>query len=57
MAGTCLACHGVNGNSTNPEWPTLAGQNAAYIERQLHLFHDGRRTGTDAGKGINAQCG
>ena len=51
MAGTCLACHGVNGNSTNPEWPTLAGQNAAYIERQLHLFHDGRRTGKpgDAG--------
>ena len=51
LAGTCLACHGVNGNSTNPEWPTLAGQNAAYIERQLHLFHDGRRTGKpgDAG--------
>jgi cbb3-type cytochrome c oxidase subunit III len=45
LSGTCLACHGVNGNSTNPEWPNLAGQNAAYIEHQLHLFHDGRRTG------------
>ena len=45
LAGTCLACHGVNGNSTNPEWPNLAGQNAAYIEHQLHLLHDGRRTG------------
>jgi cytochrome c553 len=45
LAGTCLACHGVNGNSTNPEWPNLAGQNAAYIRQQLHLFHDGRRTG------------
>jgi cbb3-type cytochrome c oxidase subunit III len=45
LAATCTACHGVNGNSTNPEWPNLAGQNAAYIQHQLHLFHDGRRTG------------
>jgi cbb3-type cytochrome c oxidase subunit III len=45
LAGTCLACHGANGNSVNPEWPSLAGQNAAYIEHQLHLLHDGRRTG------------
>jgi cbb3-type cytochrome c oxidase subunit III len=45
LSGTCLACHGANGNSNNPEWPNLAGQNAAYIEHQLHLFHDGRRTG------------
>jgi len=45
LAGTCLACHGPNGNSVNPEWPRLAGQNAAYIERQLHLLHDGKRVG------------
>lgn len=45
IAGTCLACHGPNGNSVNGEWPRLAGQNAAYIERQLHLLHDGKRTG------------
>lgn len=45
LSATCMACHGANGNSTNPEWPNLAGQNAAYIEHQLHLFHDGRRTG------------
>ena len=45
VAGTCLACHGANGNSTNPEWPSLAGQNAAYVEHQLHLLHDGKRTG------------
>jgi cbb3-type cytochrome c oxidase subunit III len=45
LSATCMACHGANGNSTNPEWPNLAGQNAAYIERQLHLFHDARRTG------------
>ena len=45
LAGTCMACHGANGNSANPEWPSLAGQNAAYLEHQLHLLHDGRRTG------------
>lgn len=42
-AATCLACHGVNGNSTNPEWPSLAGQNAQYLRTQLHLWHDGKR--------------
>ncbi|HLJ21978.1 MAG TPA: cytochrome c4 [Stellaceae bacterium] len=35
---TCIACHGPNGNSTNPEWPKLAGQNAVYTAEQLHLF-------------------
>jgi len=44
-ATTCLACHGANGNSVNADWPSLAGQNAAYIARQLHLFHDGKRVG------------
>jgi len=34
----CIACHGPNGNSTNPEWPRLAGQNAVYTAEQLHLF-------------------
>ena len=45
VAATCQACHGSNGNSSNPEWPNLAGQNTAYLERQLHLLHDGMRTG------------
>lgn len=42
-AGACLACHGVNGNSSNPEWPSLAGQNAAYTTEQLRMFRDGKR--------------
>jgi cytochrome c553 len=33
------------GNSVNPQWPSLAGQNAAYILGQLKLFHDGERVG------------
>jgi cytochrome c553 len=42
-AAACLACHGPNGNSANPQWPNLAGQNAAYIEGQLKHFHDKTR--------------
>lgn len=42
-AAICTACHGVNGNSVNPEWPNLAGQNARYIEEQLKLFRAGHR--------------
>jgi len=42
-ASTCVACHGANGNSTNEQWPSLAGQNAAYIKLQLKAFHDKTR--------------
>ena len=37
-AAICAACHGVGGNSQNPEWPNLAGQSPAYVAEQLHLF-------------------
>ena len=30
-AATCIACHGVDGNSANPQWPSLAGQGEAYM--------------------------
>ncbi|PZN34347.1 MAG: cytochrome c4 [Proteobacteria bacterium] len=43
-AAPCVACHGVNGNSTNPVWPSLAGQHAQYVAKQLELFRDGTRT-------------
>jgi cytochrome c553 len=42
-AAVCTACHGVNGNSVNPEWPTLAGQNAAYLREQLAMFKARKR--------------
>ena len=34
-SAVCAACHQADGNSTNPEWPKLAGQHAAYIVKQL----------------------
>jgi cytochrome c553 len=42
-AAVCAACHGPNGNSTNPEWPSLAGQNAAYTFEQLTMFKAKKR--------------
>ena len=42
-ATVCAACHGANGNSTNPEWPSLAGLGADYIAEQLKNFKDGKR--------------
>ncbi len=42
-SATCAGCHGVDGNSANPEWPNLAGQGAAYLEKQLKEFKAGQR--------------
>jgi cytochrome c553 len=42
-AVVCQACHGANGNSTNPEWPSLAGIGADYIAEQLKNFKGGKR--------------
>lgn len=39
----CIACHGVNGNSSNPVWPNLADQHKQYIVRQLQAFKSGAR--------------
>ena len=36
----CSACHGYNGRSVAPTFPMLAGQQAEYIENQLHNFHN-----------------
>jgi cytochrome c553 len=42
-AATCSACHGADGNSSNPEWPSLAGQHATYIAKQVRAFKSGTR--------------
>ncbi len=43
-AQACTACHGQNGNSTQPLYPILAGQTARYIDLQLKDFQEGRRS-------------
>lgn len=42
-AAVCSACHGPNGNSSNPEWPNLAGQGERYLIQQLKFFKEGKR--------------
>lgn len=36
----CAACHGDDGNSTNPQLPSIAGQPKLFIETQLVLFRE-----------------
>ncbi|MBV6423098.1 MAG: Cytochrome c4 [Steroidobacteraceae bacterium] len=52
----CIACHGPGGNSVNPEWPNLAGQNAAYIAEQLRQFRAGQRAATPNAMVMTAQA-
>jgi len=43
-AQLCFACHGPDGNSTNPDYPNLAGQTWRYIYIELKDFNEGRRS-------------
>jgi cbb3-type cytochrome c oxidase subunit III len=42
-AAACGACHGIDGNPTDKQYPKLAGQNEAYIARQIKLFQSQKR--------------
>jgi len=42
-AAVCGACHGMDGNSTDPANPRLAGQSEQYIAAQLADFKSGKR--------------
>jgi len=42
-AGTCAACHGLDGNPADPQYPRLAGQSERYIAQQIALFKSGER--------------
>ena len=42
-AAVCGACHGLDGNSADAQYPKLAGQSEQYIVRQLTDFKSGQR--------------
>lgn len=45
-AQVCVACHGLDGNGTeptNPEFPKLAGKQPEYLLKQLKDFKSGKR--------------
>ena len=39
----CSACHGQDGNSINPLWPSLAGQHKQYTIHTLKAYQNGTR--------------
>jgi cytochrome c553 len=41
--GTCVACHGADGNSALPTTPKLAQQHPEYLVKQLQEFKAGKR--------------
>ena len=43
LVDSCVACHGLDGNSISTDWPNLAGQNQRYLFEQLKYFRDGDR--------------
>ncbi len=43
LSRTCAACHGPDGNSTNAQYPRLAGQYHDYLARSLEEYKSGER--------------
>ena len=44
LAGTCAACHGLDGNPPDGlPYPRIAGQSERYVAEQLALFKSGER--------------
>jgi cytochrome c553 len=39
----CGRCHGPKGNSTDPRFPVLAGQDQGYLAKAMELYHGGER--------------
>lgn len=47
---TCSACHGPDGNSLMPDFPSIAGQHAKYLVKQLKEFKLGAQTNGNEGR-------
>jgi DmsE family decaheme c-type cytochrome len=43
-SAACAGCHGEQGVSSNPAWPSLAGQDARYLASALKAYKNGSRT-------------
>ena len=39
----CAACHGADGNGTDPSYPRLAGQHESYLAKAMHDYKSGDR--------------
>ena len=43
-SAACAGCHGEQGVSSNPAWPSLAGQDARYLASAIKAYKNGSRT-------------
>jgi cytochrome c553 len=43
LSAYCKSCHGMSGKPAAPVWPNLAGQQSAYLAKQLAAFKSGER--------------
>jgi DmsE family decaheme c-type cytochrome len=43
-SAACAGCHGAEGVSVNPAWPSLAGQDAKYLAEATEAYKDGSRS-------------
>lgn len=39
----CISCHGLKGVSSNPQYPSIAGQKEAFLVSQMEAFKSGAR--------------
>ncbi|MBY5993382.1 c-type cytochrome [Ferrimonas balearica] len=49
-AVTCIACHGMDGNSPIDMYPKIAGQHTGYMVKQLKEFRQAAQTGGQEGR-------
>jgi cytochrome c553 len=50
----CSACHGANGQPTNPATPIIWGQQENYLYKELHDYHSGERSNPIMGPMVSA---
>jgi len=43
LSTSCFTCHGIDGNSVNPEWPKLSGQGEKYLVKQIMDYRNDKR--------------
>lgn len=43
LSGNCTGCHGMNGKSNNPNYPSLAGQKENYLVKAIKDYKTGAR--------------
>lgn len=50
----CAACHGADGNSASPAFPSLAGQHQTYLAAALEQYRSGdRKNPIMSGQAVN----